>query len=62
MECAALAYPGYQGVFMRGFRSRSSLDIREIKIHVYAKREFVPRDQVFPLFFAYSLLLLRKNK
>ena len=52
--CAAVAYPGYQGVFMRGFRSRSSLD--------NGKREFVPRDQVFPLFFAYSLLLLRKNK
>ena len=26
------------------------------------KREFVPRDQVFPLFFVYSLLLLHKNK
>ena len=26
------------------------------------RREFVSRDQVFPLFFAYSLLLLRKNK
>ena len=26
------------------------------------RREFVPRDQVFPLFFAYSSLLLRKNK
>ena len=36
--------------------------IREIKIHVYGKREFVPRDQVFPLFFVYCLLLLHKNK
>ena len=26
------------------------------------EREFVPRDQVFPLFFVYSLLLLHKNK
>ena len=26
------------------------------------KREFVPRDQVFPLFFADCLLLLHKNK
>ena len=26
------------------------------------KREFVPRDQVFPLFFVYCLLLLHKNK
>ena len=44
-------------------RSRSD-DYREIKIHVYAKRqrEFVPREQVFPLFSVYSLLLLRKNK
>ena len=25
------------------------------------KREFVPRDQVFPLFSVYSLLLLRKK-
>ena len=37
-------------------------DIREIKIHVYAKREFVPRDQVSPLFFVYCLLLLQENK
>ena len=37
---------------------------REIKIHVYSKRqrELVPREQVFPLFSVYSLLLLRKNK
>ena len=26
------------------------------------KLEFVPRDQVFPLFFVYCLLLLHKNK
>ena len=26
------------------------------------KREFVPRDRVFPLFFVYCLLLLHKNK
>ena len=26
------------------------------------KREFVPRDQVFSLFFVYCLLLLHKNK
>ena len=26
------------------------------------KREFAPRDQVFPLFFVYRLLLLHKNK
>ena len=26
------------------------------------EREFVPRDQVFPLFFVYCLLLLHKNK
>ena len=26
------------------------------------KCEFVPRDQVFPLFFIYCLLLLHKNK
>ena len=26
------------------------------------KREFVPRDQVFPLFFVYCLLLLHKNR
>ena len=26
------------------------------------KREFVPRDQIFPLFFVYCLLLLHKNK
>ena len=26
------------------------------------KREFAPRDQVFPLFFVYCLLLLHKNK
>ena len=26
------------------------------------KREFVPRDQVFPLFFVYCLFLLHKNK
>ena len=26
------------------------------------KREFVPRDQVFPLFFVYCLLVLHKNK
>ena len=26
------------------------------------KRELVPRDQVFPLFFVYYLLLLHKNK
>ena len=26
------------------------------------RREFVPRDQGFPLFFASSLLLLRKNE
>ena len=26
------------------------------------RREFVPRDQVSPLFFAYSLLVLRKNE
>ena len=26
------------------------------------KREFVPREQVFPLFFVYCLLLLHKNK
>ena len=26
------------------------------------KREFVPRDQVLPLFFVYCLLLLHKNK
>ena len=38
---------------------------REIKIHVYAngKCEFLPRDQVSPLFFVYYiLLLLHKNK
>ena len=26
------------------------------------KREFVPRDQLFPSFFVYSLLLLQKNR
>ena len=26
------------------------------------KRQFAPRDQVFPLFFVYRLLLLHKNK
>ena len=26
------------------------------------RREFVPRDQVFPLFFVHSLLLLHKSK
>ena len=40
--------------------------IREIKIHVYAKfngkREFVPRDQVFPFIVVYCLLLPLKNK
>ena len=28
----------------------------------HGRREFVPRDQVFPLFSVYSLLLLHKNK
>ena len=44
----------------RGFPSA----IREIKITFTpnGKREFVPRDQVFPLFFVYCLLLLHKNK
>ena len=27
-----------------------------------SKREFVPRDQVFPLFFVYCLLILPENK
>ena len=31
-------------------------EIREIKIYVYGKREFVPRDQVFPLIVVYCLL------
>ena len=36
--------------------------IREIKIHVNAKREFVPREQVFPLIVVYCLLLPLRNK
>ena len=43
----------------------SKWSVREIKIHVFTpngKREFVPRDQAFPLFFVYCLLLLHKNK
>ena len=35
---------------------------REIKIHVYAKREFVPRDQVVPFIVVNCLLLQLKNK
>ena len=34
---------------------------REIKIHVYAKREFVPRDQVVPLIVVNCLLLQLKK-
>ena len=39
-------------------------NIREIKITFTpnGKREFVPRNQVFPLFFVYCLLLQHKNK
>ena len=41
-----------------------SLVIKEITIHahVYAKREFVPRDQIFPLIAVYCFLLVLKNK
>ena len=35
---------------------------RLFKSHVYAKHEFVPRDQVFPLIVVYCLLILHKNK
>ena len=35
---------------------------REIKIHVYAKREFVARDQAVPLIVVNCLLLQLKNK
>ena len=35
---------------------------RLFKSHVYAKREFVSRDQVFPLIVVYCLLILHKNK
>ena len=31
-------------------------EIREIKNHFYGKREFVPRDEVFPLIVVYCLL------
>ena len=42
----------------------ATYNIKEIKITFTpnGKREFVPRDQVFPLFFVYCLLLLHKNK
>ena len=43
-------------------------EIREIKIHINfffftpnGKREFVPGDQAFPLFFVYWLLFLHKK-
>ena len=32
------------------------------KIHVYANRQLVPRDQVFPFVVVYCLSLLPKNK
>ena len=35
--------------------------IREIKHHIYGKREFVPRDQVFHLLTVYCSLQLYKN-
>ena len=38
------------------------VDIREIKSHVYGKREFVARERVSLLIFVYCLLLLLKNK
>ena len=34
---------------------------KEIKIYVYGKREFVPRDQVFPLIVVYCLLFQLKK-
>ena len=35
---------------------------RLFKSHVYGKRGFVPRDQVFPLIVVYCLLIVHKNK
>ena len=37
-------------------------DMREIKIHLCGKREFVPRDKVFPLIVVNCLLFQLKNK
>lgn len=37
-------------------------DVILLKIHFYAKRKIVPRDQVAPLIVVYCLLLLHKNK
>ena len=40
----------------------SNLERLRFSFTPYSRREFVPRDQVFPLFSVYSLLLLHKNK
>ena len=37
-------------------------DIRELPFTRNGRREFVPRDQVIPLFSVYSLFLLHRNK
>ena len=41
---------------------KKSVDRLRFTFTPNGKREFVPRDQVFPLFFVYRLLLLHKNK
>ena len=41
---------------------RSEIERLRFTFTLNGKREFVPREQVFPLFSVYSLLLLHKNK
>ena len=49
--------------YSKGSRSRiRRLERLRFTFTPNGKREFAPRDQVFPLFFVYRLLLLHKNK
>ena len=43
-------------------RQNKLLEKSRFALKKNGRREFVPRDQVFPLFSIYSLLLLHKNK
>ena len=47
---------------LKGARQNKLLEKSRFTLTKNGRREFVPCDQVFPLFSIYSLLLLHKNK
>ena len=47
---------------LKGALQNKLLEKSRFTLTKNGRREFVPRDQVFPLFSIYSLLLLHKNK